>query len=88
MPPNGTAMDTKLEKSFALRMLIAGIANIHQPMRTIARVSPKYPSGDHGGELFSIDFTQRIKNLKLLWDAAMGRILPYDRVRTCSVIFV
>jgi hypothetical protein len=73
-------MNTKLEKAFALRYLISALADIHQPMRTISRVTVKHPEGDHGGELFPIDFTQRIKNLKLFWDAAAGRILPYDRV--------
>ena len=77
---NGSAIDTKLEKAFAMRYLIGAIGDIHQPMRTISRVSPQHPEGDHGGELFPLDFTQKVKNLKLLWDAAMGRILPYDRV--------
>ena len=79
--PGGDAdVDTKLEKAFALRYLLGAIGDIHQPMRTITRITPKHLSGDHGGELFPVDFTQKVKNLKLLWDAAMGRILPYDRV--------
>lgn len=77
--PNDPLIDTKLEKAFNFRLLLAALANIHQPMRTISRITPQHPTGDKGGELFPIDFTQKVKNLKLLWDAAMGRILPYDR---------
>lgn len=79
-PASNAIMDSKLEKAFAIRYLIGLLGDIHQPMRTIARVTPQYPFGDHGGELFLVDYTQKIKNLKLLWDAAMGRLLPYDRV--------
>lgn len=78
-PVDASKMDTKLEKAFAFRYLLGAIGDIHQPMRTISRVTPNRPFGDHGGELFPVDFTQKIKNLKLLWDAGMGRLLPYDR---------
>jgi len=73
-------MDQKLEKAFAMRMLLGLIGEIHQPMRMITRVTPKHPGGDHGGELFPVEFTQKARNLKLLWDTAIGRILPYKRV--------
>lgn len=73
-------MDGKLEKAFAMRMLIGLLGEIHQPMRTITRISKSHPGGDHGGELFPVEFTQKAKNLKLLWDSAMGRVLPYERV--------
>lgn len=80
MPGNGTVVDTRLEKAFAMRYLLGALGDIHQPMRTISRITKQHPAGDHGGELFPVDFTQKVKNLKLLWDAAMGRILPYTRV--------
>lgn len=73
-------MDHKLEKGFAMRMLLGLIAEIHQPMRTITRITHQHPGGDHGGELFPVEFTQKARNLKSLWDASMGRILPYTRV--------
>ena len=80
MPGNGTVVDTRLEKAFAMRYLLGALGDIHQPMRTISRISPNHLEGDHGGELFPIVFTGKVKNLKALWDAAMGRLLPYERV--------
>lgn len=73
-------MDQRLEKAFAMRMLLGLMGEIHQPMRMITRVTPNYLGGDHGGELFPIEFTQKTRNLKSLWDTAMGRILSYKRV--------
>jgi hypothetical protein len=79
-PSNSTIMDMTLEKGLALRYLLGAIGDIHQPMRTITHVSKNYPDGDRGGELFPVDFTQKVRNLKLLWDSGMGRLMPYFRV--------
>ena len=81
---NAAIMDMTLEKGLALRYLLGAIGDIHQPMRAITRVNAQYPDGDRGGEKFPVDFTQKVKNLKLLWDTGMGRLLPYVRVTPLS----
>ena len=35
--------------SYALRLLIHYIGDIHQPLHAISRVDSKYPKGDAGG---------------------------------------
>lgn len=67
-----------------MRMLLGLLGEIHQPMRAIARVTPKFPAGDHGGKLFPVQFNDKVRNLKALWDSGMGKLKEYKRVRLCE----
>lgn len=41
-------------KSFALRLLIHLIGDIHQPLHVLTRVNEEFPKGDLGGVMFDI----------------------------------
>lgn len=73
-------MDGYLEKSYAMRMYLGIFGELHQPMRTITRITKSHPNGDHGGELFPITFSYKIQNLRALWDSGMGKFKQYRRV--------
>ena len=60
-------------QSFSLRNLIHFIGDIHQPLHSGTRVTPKYPNGDEGGNLFIIDhygpeMGENANNLHFIWD--------------------
>ena len=56
-------------KSFALRLLIHYVGDIHQPLHCSSRVDKTYPSGDEGGNLFELPFHYEVDNLHALWDS-------------------
>ena len=76
--------NTKLMKSEALRFYIHIVGDLHQPLHSAAVYSYKFPEGDLGGNLFTVqykDYTQ----LHRLWDAGCdlyrddtGPFLPLD----------
>ena len=56
-------------KSFALRLLIHYVGDIHQPLHATSRVDENYPSGDRGGNLFTLPSKKTAKNLHAVWDS-------------------
>jgi S1/P1 Nuclease len=56
-------------KSFALRLLIHYIGDVHQPLHATARLDPKYPKGDAGGNFFHLPEKLGAKNLHSVWDS-------------------
>lgn len=58
-------------KSFALRLLIHYIGDIHQPLHATARVNSKYPKGDAGGNFVSLPIKGGAKNLHSVWDSML-----------------
>lgn len=58
-------------KSFALRLLIHYIGDIHQPLHASSRVNPQYPKGDAGGNFFKVPTKNTAKNLHSVWDAGV-----------------
>ena len=61
--------------SFAWRVLIHLVGDIHQPLHSTALCSKAFPHGDKGGNLFKIKFNgnKKIKNLHSLWDSCLGQ---------------
>ena len=55
-------------KSYALRLLIHYLGDIHQPMHVEARFSDKYPTGDKGGNTFPLPYHYEVDELHALWD--------------------
>lgn len=57
------------------------IGDVHQPLHTTTRYSPKNPDGDAGGNGFAIRMPPetRIRNLHSFWDAA-GGLFGFDTV--------
>lgn len=74
--------DPQQAESFALRLLIHYIGDIHQPLHATARINPSYPKGDLGGNLFTIPAAQGVTNLHSLWDSIL-----YEFVGTPSMPF-
>lgn len=58
-------------KSYALRLLIHYVGDIHQPLHATARVNPKYPKGDAGGNFVQIPIKGGAKNLHSIWDSVV-----------------
>ena len=58
-------------KSYALRLLIHYLGDIHQPLHATSRVDEKYPKGDAGGNFFRIEPKDTAKNLHSVWDSVV-----------------
>lgn len=58
-------------KSFALRLLIHYVGDLHQPLHATARLDAKYPKGDAGGNFFRLPEKLGAKNLHSVWDSVV-----------------
>ncbi len=76
---------TVLEKSFALKLFIHLVGDIHQPLHSASRVSKNFPRGDMGGNLFKIAHPN-FGNLHSLWDSGLGALNELQRPFTDSEI--
>lgn len=57
------------QKSFALRLIIHYIGDIHQPLHAVAEVDSTYPTGDRGGNSEKMPSQGGVSNLHALWDS-------------------
>ncbi len=55
-------------KSYALRLLIHYIGDIHQPFHTETQYSTEFPEGDKGGNLFRLPNQDYSPQLHAVWD--------------------
>jgi hypothetical protein len=67
-----TVQTAPLETSMCLRFLIHFLGDIHQPLHCVSLWNKVFPSGDQGGNLFPIQFTEDITELHALWDSCIG----------------
>ena len=58
-------------KSYALRLLIHYLGDIHQPLHATSRVDKQYPKGDAGGNFFHVTQKGDVKNLHSVWDSVV-----------------
>lgn len=58
-------------KSYALRLLIHYLGDIHQPLHASSRVDKQYPKGDAGGNFFHVTPKDDAKNLHSVWDSVV-----------------
>jgi len=63
---------TPLDKTFALRLYLHIIADIHQPMHTTTYYSKRFPHGDTGGNFYRLQRFYGVKNLHSFWDGVGG----------------
>lgn len=54
--------------SIALRLLMHYVGDIHQPFHSTTRYSPENPSGDLGGNRYTLKNRYGAKNLHAVWD--------------------
>lgn len=69
MPHAGNKED--LGRSYAVRLLIHYIGDIHQPLHASNRVDSDFPSGDRGGNEFPLKNHYSSNNLHAVWDSAI-----------------
>lgn len=58
-------------KSYALRLMIHYMGDIHQPLHCAARVNTNYPKGDKGGNMFPLPFHYETDDLHAVWDSVL-----------------
>jgi hypothetical protein len=68
-------------KSYALRLLIHYLGDIHQPLHASSRVNSRYPKGDRGGNYFHVTPKDGANNLHSVWDSVV-----YDHADTPSLV--
>ena len=56
-------------RSFALRLVIHYVGDIHQPLHAVAEVNSEYPSGDRGGNDEKLPSKDGANNLHAVWDS-------------------
>jgi hypothetical protein len=57
--------------SFALRLVIHYVGDIHQPLHAEALVNSTYPSGDAGGNSEKVPSVNGVSNLHGVWDSVI-----------------
>lgn len=66
------SLGTEVEmRSFALRLLIHYVGDLHQPLHATALVDSKYPKGDAGGNFIRLPEKLGAKNLHSVWDSVI-----------------
>jgi S1/P1 Nuclease len=58
-------------RSYALRMLIHYLGDVHQPLHCLARIDKKFPIGDKGGNLFTLPNHYESADLHAVWDSVL-----------------
>ncbi len=60
------------QKSFALRLVIHYVGDIHQPLHSVSEVDNQYPKGDRGGNSEYINPSiDGVGNLHSVWDSVI-----------------
>eukprot|EP00239_Pterosperma_sp_CCMP1384_P000533 CAMPEP_0197852656 /NCGR_PEP_ID=MMETSP1438-20131217/21161_1 /TAXON_ID=1461541 /ORGANISM="Pterosperma sp., Strain CCMP1384" /LENGTH=424 /DNA_ID=CAMNT_0043466813 /DNA_START=125 /DNA_END=1399 /DNA_ORIENTATION=+ len=67
-----TIEDAMFEMSFAMRLLVHIVGDIHQPLHCIDRFSHLFPNGDKGGNLVHVNSSIGEMNLHEFWDRGAG----------------
>jgi hypothetical protein len=68
------------QKSFALRLVIHYVGDLHQPLHTTAAVSNTYPHGDAGGNYEHLPEYENTgaTNLHSVWDSVIYNYTGYQ----------
>ena len=62
------------DRAVALSWIIHLVGDLHQPLHCASRFNADFPDGDQGGNLFVIQPSDSVRQIKLhaFWDAALG----------------
>lgn len=64
--------DEDEQQSFALRLVIHYVGDVHQPLHAVSKVDDEYPKGDRGGNSEWIDpNVSGVGNLHSVWDSVI-----------------
>ena len=66
-----SSLTDEQRRSYALRLLIHYIGDLHQPLHATARVNKQYPKGDAGGNFVAVPIVGGAKNLHSVWDSML-----------------
>ena len=58
-------------RSYALRLLIHYVGDIHQPLHCSSRYDKTHPNGDRGGNLFELPYHYGSDDLHGVWDSIL-----------------
>ena len=69
------------QRSYALRLVIHYVGDIHQPLHNSALVNESYPRGDGGGNAIPIaDVKSGVNNLHKLYDSVLYKYTGYAKL--------
>jgi len=71
-------------KSFALRLVIHYVGDIHQPLHTTSEVNDQFPVGDRGGNSHKIPNVSGASNLHAVWDSVLYEYTAYPNLPLSS----
>lgn len=71
-------------RSFALRLIIHYVGDIHQPLHAVAEVDSTYPSGDRGGNSEKIPSIDGASNLHAVWDSVAYKYTSFPKLPLSS----
>ena len=63
--------------SFAFRLVIHYVGDVHQPLHAEAEVNATYPSGDQGGNAEKVPSVNGVSNLHGVWDSVIYTATGY-----------
>ena len=63
--------------SFALRLVIHYVGDIHQPLHSEAEVNTTYETGDEGGNFEHVPSIEGVENLHSVWDSVIYQYPGY-----------
>jgi hypothetical protein len=77
LPKNLTTLKESSDsraRAVALSWIIHLVGDLHQPLHCASRFNADFPDGDQGGNLFVIEPSDSVRQIKLhaFWDAALG----------------
>lgn len=78
----------KYGQSYALRLLIHYLGDIHQPLHCLSRIDSNYPAGDVGGNDFPLPNHYEAKNLHSVWDAVVYEFHKNDKLVKFQILIV
>ena len=67
-------------RSYALRLLIHYLGDVHQPLHSLSRVNPEFPAGDRGGNDFKLPSHYGAKELHAVWDSVLYEFHVNDKL--------
>lgn len=63
---------TPTEQARFLAFFTHIVGDLHQPLHTVSLYTSDFPSGDRGGNLYTVKYQSQSTNLHTLWDTALG----------------
>lgn len=73
-----------LGESYALRLLIHYVGDVHQPLHATTKVDHSFPNGDRGGNSFPLPNHYSVNNLHALWDSVIYKF--HTTLKLVSII--